>query len=122
MRVRKVKPMSGYDPEALNEASENAEVPEGKATIIEINETVASEVYGDVDFDYDPTRKMIEVIADTGETEVTETFALPQSDASWFNPSFKLGNFRDKYGSVPKDGMEVETSVDEDTGFVGIDY
>lgn len=113
----------GYNPDALNEEAENAEVPEGMATIIEINETVASEVYGDdVDFDYDPTRKMIEVVADTGDDEITETFALPESEKSWFNPRFKLGQFRETYGQVPEEGMEVSTEMDEESGFIGIEY
>lgn len=113
---------NGYDPEALNNQAENAEPPEGKATIIDVNETVASEVYGNADFDYDPTRLMIEVVADTGDNEITETFGLPEGEESWFNPNFKLGNFRERYGSVPQEGMEVETEVDDESGFVGIDY
>lgn len=117
----------GYNPEQLNSEAENAEVPEGKAVIEEINETVASSVYGDVDFDYDPTKKMIEVVANPNiesdsVDEVTDTFALPESEASWHNPNFKLAQFRERYGSVPAEGMEVDVSVDEDTGMVQIDY
>lgn len=114
--------VEGYNPEELNEQAENAEVPEGEARIIEVNETVAGEVYGDVDFDYDPTRKMIEVVADDGENEINETFALPKSENSWFNPNFKLGQFKEQYGSVPQVGMVVQTSVNDESGFVGIDY
>lgn len=112
----------GYNPEALNEQAENAEIPEGEATIVSVEETVASEVYGDAEFDYDATRVMIRVLADDGENEIEDTFALPESEASWYNPNFKLGQFKERYGSVPKEGMTVETAVDEDSGFVGIDY
>lgn len=119
--------MTGYNPEDLNEQAENAEVPEGKAVITEVNETVASSVYGDVDFDYDPTKKMIEVVAnpnieDDEIDEITDTFALPESDASWHNPNFKLAQFREQYGTVPKEDMEVSISVNEETGMIEIDY
>lgn len=115
--------MSGYDPEKLNESEENAEMPDGGAEITEIQETVASEVYGDVDFEYDPTRDMIKVTAETEDgDEIEDTFALPESEKSWFNPNFKLGQFKEQYGTVPETGMAVETSVDEESGFLQIDY
>lgn len=115
--------MAGYEPDKLNAEEESAEAPDGEATITEINETVASEVYGDVDFDYDATRVMIDVVAETAEgQEVTESFALPESEKSWFNPNFKLGQFKEQYGSVPKEGMTVKTQVDEDSGFLSLDY
>lgn len=116
--------MSGYNPDDLNAQEESAEEPNGEAEITDISETVASEVYGDnVDFDYDPTRVMIEVTALTTDgQEVEDTFALPDGEMSWYNPNFKLGNFKDKYGSVPQEGQTVNVTVDEDTGFIGIDY
>lgn len=119
--------MAGYDPDELNEQAENAEVPEGKGVITDIQETVANEVYGDVDFDYDRTKPMIGVTVDPNLDddeieEVTEAFSFPDSDASWYNPNFKLGQFRERYGSVPEEGMEVELSVDDETGMVQIDY
>lgn len=116
--------MTGYDPESLNEAEEEAEPPEGTAEITDIQETVASEVYGDeVDFDYDPTRVMIDVTAETEEgNEISDTFALPESEGSWYNPNFKLKQFKEQYGTVPEEGMEVETSLNEESGFTEIDY
>lgn len=116
--------MSGYNPEELNEAEENAESPDGEAEITDIQETTANEVYGgDVDFDYDPTRVMILVTAETADgQEVEDSFALPENDASWYNPNFKLGQFKERYGSVPSEGMTVQTVVDEESGFLGIDY
>lgn len=118
--------MSGYDPSELNEEAEEAEPPAKEAVITDITETVAGEVYGeDVDFDYDPTRVMIEVTAETTDEEaqeISETLALPESDKSWYNPNFKLGQFKNRYGSVPEEGMEIETTIDEDSGFLEFDY
>lgn len=112
----------GYDPDALNDASENAEEPDNEATIEEIEETTAGNVYPEsVDLD-DPTKPMIRVIAETGDgTPVTEAFSLPQNDAAWHNPTFKLGQFKERYGSVPSEGMTVNVEMNEE-GLLSIVY
>lgn len=116
--------MSEYDPEALNEAEEEAEQPDETAEITDVQQTTAGEVYGDdVGFDYDPTREMVIVTAETDDgDEIDETFALPESDKSWYNPNFKLGKFKEYYDTVPKEGLLVETTVDEDSGFLELQY
>ena len=117
--------MAGYNPDELNDMADNAEIPDGKAVIESITETTANEVYGEADFDYDPTKVMIEVTAilsaDSDVDEVTEVFALPENEASWLNPNFKLAQFKEHYGSVPREDMEVSVSVD-DNGLLSIDF
>lgn len=105
----------GYDPDALNEASENADEPDNQAEIQEIEETTAGNVYPDsVELD-DPTKKMIRVVAETEDgTPVSEAFSLPTSDAAWYNPTFKLGQFKERYGTVPEVGMTVDVEMNDD--------
>lgn len=116
--------MSNYDPSELNDEAESAEPPAKEAVITDVTATTAGEVYGgDTDFSYDPDRPMIEVTAEveSGE-EISEVMGLPESESSWFNPNFKLGQYKNRYGSVPHEGQEVETTINEDTGFLEIDY
>lgn len=116
--------MSEYDPQALNEQEQNAEQNAGNAEITDITVTTAGDVYGDdVSFDYDENREMIIVTAENDEDqEIEETFALPESERSWFNPNFQLGNFKERYGSVPTEGQEVDLAVDDETGYLEVDY
>lgn len=112
----------GYDPSELNEQAESAEAPDGEATITEVVETTAGSVYENTNLD-NPDKGMIEVTAETADgQEVTEVFGLPESESSWYNPNFKLGRFKERYGSVPAEDMTVEVSVDEDSGFLSIDF
>jgi len=114
-----------YDPNDLNESAESSETEDPTETveITSITETTAGAVYPDhVDVD-DPTKPMIRVEAKTSDgVPVEETFALPQSDLAWHNPNFQLGQFRDTYGKVPEEGMEVEVAMDEESGLLSIKY
>lgn len=112
-----------YDPDELESQAE--EVSSGDfdqtATIDSIETDVAESVFGD-DVQGDPTQEMLIVTCDSDAgTEIQEIFSTPKGPLSWRNPNFKLGQFREKYGQVPEEGMEVEITVDEN-GFLAIDY
>lgn len=52
------------------------------------------------------------------KTEIwDEFFALVHSRHGFSNPKSKLGNFTRKYGTYPKEGLEVEAEVDENGFF-----
>lgn len=117
-----------YDPDELNESAENPPETPDSATITEVRETTAGAVFPEtVDLD-DPTKRMIEVIAETDEADeessvdITDSFSLPQSNTAWNNPNFKLGQFREQYGKVPEEGMSVSVQMNEENGILEIVY
>jgi hypothetical protein len=125
-----------YDPDSLNEQVESVDIEEfeGEAEISEIEEMTVSEAYNPdpensgfhtVNMD-NPERECIVVSVPfelEGESvEISDIFPLPESEASWLNPQFKLKKFKEHYGSVPKEGMTVTVSLDEESGFFSIEY
>lgn len=115
----------GYNPDELNESAENPPETPDSATIDEVRETTAGSVFPEsVDLD-DPTKPMIEVVAETDDESsvpITDSFSLPQSDTAWNNPNFKLGQFREQYGKVPEEGMTVQVQMNEENGILEIVY
>lgn len=116
--------MAEYDPDALNEDAESAEV-DGSMTaeIVDIETDVAHNIFGE-NTQSEPDKEMLIVTAETevsGETQEVETvYSLPESDQSWLNPTFALARFRAKYGTVPEEELEVEVTAN-DKGFLDID-
>ena len=105
-----------YTPDELNEQSENIpEVFTGEIT--EIVETTAGEIYGDEANDPDRANIQVGVSVDEFGQEFVENFSLPTSPKSWLNANFKLKQFKDEYGSVPEEGMEVQCRLGSD-GFL----
>ena len=116
--------MAEYNPDALDESATKAEVSgQMTAEITEIQQDVAHNIFGD-NVQSDPDKEMLVVTAETeisGEMqEVESVFSLPESDQSWLNPLFKLARFRAKYGEVPREGMQVEITTNEN-GFLDVD-
>ena len=111
----------------LNKMNADAEgiqkTQEWPATIRSIEESTAGEVFSGKDGDKpvkNPDREVLvcSVEMDDGET-FTQTFSQPTGKRSWQNENFKLGAFRNRYGSVPYEGMKVMVIVDTD-GFYRI--
>lgn len=116
--------MADYNPDALDASAQEAEV-DGSMTaeIVDIETTDAHSIFGE-NTQSEPDKEMLVVTAeaDMGDEtqEVESVFSLPESDQSWLNPLFKLARFRAKYGEVPRDGMTVEVTTNEN-GFLDID-
>lgn len=113
--------MAEYNQEALMDDFESHESAEYTGEVVSIEETIAGDVYGDKA--REPERPMIsltvEVDTETGDDEFDTSYTLPKSALSWENPSFRLGQFIDRYGQPPEEGMDVDIEFSDD-GFLRI--
>lgn len=116
------QPMSEYDPDALDESAEEADIGGSiEAEITDVSQDVAHNIFGE-DTESDPDKEMLVVTAETDELDdpVEAVFSLPQSEQSWLNPRFGLKRFKAKYDQVPREGMTVSLAPN-DNGFLDID-
>ncbi|WP_292484759.1 hypothetical protein [Methanohalobium sp.] len=122
-----------YNPDALEEQAEESSPIEGTAEITNIEpSTVGKEYSGSSNMPGEsqnlaidnPERNciVVEVEVEDLEQPISDIFPEPKSEQSWSNPNFKLGQFRSYYGSVPREGMEIEYQTNQETGFVEIVY
>ena len=113
-----------YDPDALDESAEAAEIS-GEITgeIVSIDTDTAYNIFGEKT-QSEPDKEMMVVTVDPHpeelDNEVEVTYSLPREDgSSWLNPTFGLARFRAKYGGVPREGMDVELTTNAN-GFLDI--
>lgn len=108
-----------YDPDKMAEEAERAKNVDGsdlEAQIVAVSQAKAREIFESPQGD--PDREMVqaevEVTMPDGETATfEESFTTPKGAFSWRNPDFKLGQFKDTYGDVPRVGMEVEVGFND---------
>lgn len=85
-----------------------------KAKIINVDLTVAGEIFGEdaKNPDRKVARVTVAILPDERQT-FSEVFSLPVNILSWNNAQFKLGMFKKRYGSVPKIGLLVDVLVQD---------
>jgi hypothetical protein len=107
-------PQLTFNPEALNAQFEQVQKNVGfEATIREITERIASDVFG-ADCE-NPDRPVIVLRVEVTDGEYfNETYTLPKSAGSWKRENFKLGQFARKYGSVPYTGQKIQVVVNSE--------
>jgi len=118
----------GYNPDDLEQEAEQAEQITAKGEITDIEETTASEAYdgNEVGDDREVLAVTVEPELDGDDDETSDVgsfdmiFSLPKGAASWNNPAFKLGKFKRRYGQLPREGMEIDLTTNEN-GFYRID-
>jgi hypothetical protein len=100
------------------QAEKVAKGEEFPAHIRSVEESTAGEVFSGKNDDKpvkNPERAVcvLEVEIDDGE-KFTQVYSLPKTAGSWKNENFKLGHFRERYGTVPYEGLSVMVTVDKD--------
>jgi hypothetical protein len=116
--------MSGeYNPDDLRDSAEEADEMDGAliGTITDVSVKPAVEVFGSDNIESDPDKPVYVVSIETEAVDATidETFSAPKNNLSWANPEFKLAKFRNQYGDVPHEGLEVELTYNEN-GFLRV--
>lgn len=118
-RLRKHMP---YDPDSLEDEAETMQGEVFAGTILSIEETTAGDVYEDSATDPDREVITLDVKVDVAGSDpilFEDTFTLPTGPQSWGNPNFELGQFKEYYGNLPREGTEVEAAYNDD-GFLRI--